>query len=576
MSDALTWLHTIFQDGDIYEIRAKGAGDERIGWRGWLEVGADDEKLLNTIIPGNAWNRRNIWAGVCPRVARNLATPSLARVLWADLDGVGPEDAVDSLSGLGIPEPTMAVNSGHGTHLYWKLREPVPANDVRPYTRWLSHNIPGGDGGTYDPTRVLRIPGTTNFKEPAAPCEIVTHEEARVYPISDFPRMDSDIINNQYSAGLAGSMPLAVADRNEFLENWVEGKRHHVALAVAGYLRKSLGYSEEQAVQELQSIHYETGGRAGDENDYDIRNVVRTTYQKPLPLVRGYYGLKDNGIELVDPVTFKPSKPVAKPRINLVNFAGENKKQEFWVDGFVGPGLMTLVVASPKTGKSFFTMQLGHAIANGYPVFDFKSDLTPRRVLYFQGELSQGMVYERAMDMFPTGTFEDASKFGMTGKPDKVLNLVRDPEPLLDLAEHYDVIIVDPISVFSSNDENSVNSVLETLSVFDSLKAAGKAVVLVHHTNKLETDRQGRSVIPSMNNIRGSGQWFAAVDAVGLMYPKGEDGNVEMRFAFRAAPDRQPLLLYRLEHGGFTSDRETYLTKVVKRGIITDLSRVVN
>lgn len=568
-------MRFLFRDGEHIEIRAKSASDPGLGWRGWVTLD-DLDNLLGTIIPVNSSHERNIWAGVCPRREQGSGVPALARVVWVDVDGVMPEEVMHDCRVLGLPVPSMVVDSGHGTHVFWALDADHAPEDIRPVTRWLSANVPGADGGTHDPTRVLRVPGTTNFKEPVAYCLIVEHTKAK-YPLSVFPTQDTRVAasGRMVSTVSHPKEPLGDALRAEFAAIWQPGQRHQAALAIAGFMRKMLHWSELETTELLRDLHFSLGGVPGDENDLDLRHCVVTTYAKPAPFIRGWEALRDLGVDLdaAGGVVLAPKTPVVKPsRVSLINFSEPLSPQEFWVDGLVGPGLLTMIAAQPKAGKSAFAMQLGHSLANGLAAFDFSTDGRKHPVLYFQGELSQGMVYERATNMFPRGTFEDARMFGMTDKPEKLLDLNANPEPLMDLAEHYDVVIIDPLSVFSSNDENSVTSVRETLALFDVLKSQGKAVILVHHTRKLDTDRQGNTAVPSVSDIRGSSAWFAAVDAVGLLYAKGQDGNAEMKFSFRAAPDRPPLSLYRMPHGGFTSNRDIYLRVASQRGIHVPLN----
>jgi hypothetical protein len=80
-----------------------------------------------------------------------------------------------------VPDPTCVVDSGHGLHVYW-LFEQVhfvsPTNHYE-YERSLEHfqrkiiahaNKLGYHlDSTYDITRVLRLPGTVNYKDPTNP-----------------------------------------------------------------------------------------------------------------------------------------------------------------------------------------------------------------------------------------------------------------------------------------------------------------------------------------------------------------------------------------------------------------------
>ena len=191
-----------------------------------------------------AHERANVFFGVCPRFgpggrydrAYQIRT---VRCVWADLDhGCTPVDALDRCDRAGLPRPTALVNSGHGCHVYWRLAEPVPIDDVGdppailqecrrdadgkrhwreyiadPVTRSRDYNVdyePGrlaaritgvieavqrriGGDSTQDLARLLRLPCTWNRKDertgrPKAKCELVECDPDRRYPLADFER----------------------------------------------------------------------------------------------------------------------------------------------------------------------------------------------------------------------------------------------------------------------------------------------------------------------------------------------------------------------------------------------------
>jgi hypothetical protein len=90
------------------------------------------------------------------------------RWVVADLD---PSDEVD-LAALRIKladfplEPTLLVHSGRGLHAWWALRTPVSVEAGAQVMADLARAL-GGDEGTTNPTRVLRLAGTWNGKPDA-------------------------------------------------------------------------------------------------------------------------------------------------------------------------------------------------------------------------------------------------------------------------------------------------------------------------------------------------------------------------------------------------------------------------
>lgn len=69
----------------------------------------------------------------------------------------------------GLPAPTI-VNSGGGLHVYWPLTEDVPVADWIPHARMLKllckeHKLHADPAVTADAARILRVPGTNNYKQ---------------------------------------------------------------------------------------------------------------------------------------------------------------------------------------------------------------------------------------------------------------------------------------------------------------------------------------------------------------------------------------------------------------------------
>ena len=96
-------------------------------------------------------------------------------LLWADLD---KDDALDALAAY-EPSPGFVVRSGGRTergrpkiHAYWPLRRPVPVKLVKPMLKRLAAAL-SADPACVDAARIMRVPGTFNFKsDPPAPVEL--------------------------------------------------------------------------------------------------------------------------------------------------------------------------------------------------------------------------------------------------------------------------------------------------------------------------------------------------------------------------------------------------------------------
>lgn len=546
----------LFKPNDVFEVRVKKQ-DEKGAQQFWLPM-SKAQAFIETHLPIHEQNERNVWVGIAPRRKVGDSAPLNHNALWVDFDATITElkEAQDAVAKAGLPNATMYVHSGNGIHGYWKLTHTALPQDVRPYAKGLHQSLPAD--ATHDSSRVMRVPGSMNFKtNPPHKCSILVHDSENEYDLDSFPKVThSPRIQAEETSQI--EKPLSKEDFDLFVSAWVDGQKHNVAVGVAGYLRRVLYQSKATCMSNIAKIHSAAGYDWPDEN---LMKVVDDTYSQMFGKVGGLSVLRQYGIVPSVRSNFDFSfteRP--KPKISIIDFKKELQPQEFWASGLIGPGMLSLWAAEPKTGKSYAIMQLGYALSQGQSLWGFD---VPKavRVLYFQGELSQGMVADRAISLFGKESLQDPRQFAITDKPDEVISLIETPEVLTDLAEHYDVVIVDPIAAFNSNDENSSVTVRETMSVFDSLKAQGKAVVLVHHTKKLQAHRDGSPVTPSFSDIRGSSAWFGAADAIALQYRVGSQGNTKVKFAFRAAPEREELLLYRRKGGGFTSERNEFVAE---------------
>ncbi len=139
----------------------------------------------------------NIYFGVAPRNDRGGRKENIqaATCLWADLDGKhfgSKQDAYRSLESFSLT-PLMVVDSGNGYHAYWLLKEPTnELARVEAINLGIAQAI-GGDR-TYDITRILRVPGTTNWKDPTQPKPVrLIQSRSQTYNLDDFKAYEAAI-----------------------------------------------------------------------------------------------------------------------------------------------------------------------------------------------------------------------------------------------------------------------------------------------------------------------------------------------------------------------------------------------
>ena len=185
------FLHSLFGDG-ISEL------DRILIWTApaklsfYASVPAEAIKHVDRI-----GQRQNIYFG-CGLVPRNLGLYERAKPqhirgipgIWADIDVINPkahnktdlppsiEDAIVLAETLPLM-PTLIVLSGHGIQPWWLFKEPwlfsdaeerdKAADAVKGWQNMLKGNAAArgwGHDATHDLSRVLRLPGTFNIKDP--------------------------------------------------------------------------------------------------------------------------------------------------------------------------------------------------------------------------------------------------------------------------------------------------------------------------------------------------------------------------------------------------------------------------
>lgn len=155
---------------------------------------ATDLAAVDTFI--SAHPNRNLYVGVATRKragGRDLSDCDTLHVVFADLD-LAPTAPVDEktreselwhrLSAFPLA-PTATVDTGGGWHLYWALVDPIDlrhnAAEAKDLLRRLA-TVLGADLSAAEPARILRIPGTQNFKfDPPRRVQLTALSESRRY-----------------------------------------------------------------------------------------------------------------------------------------------------------------------------------------------------------------------------------------------------------------------------------------------------------------------------------------------------------------------------------------------------------
>ena len=177
--------------------------------------------------------------------------------LWADIDFGGQETAVRAawaallaiFTTAGL-RPSVIIESGRGIHAYWLLDKPYPNAEARPYCAGLQKEAmvcdvaDGGSDPINDPSRVLRMPGTDNWKDLSTPheCKIVEASYQR-FPLSAFAdykaevkKSVEDLEEERVERAMRSLGKAKDKDIERIKQGVGEGERDNSTAKYAGYL----------------------------------------------------------------------------------------------------------------------------------------------------------------------------------------------------------------------------------------------------------------------------------------------------------------------------------------------------
>lgn len=122
------------------------------------------------------------YVGCAPRNRRYGGRDAVdrAHVLWADCDSPESLAALERFE----PAPSMVILSGAGRHAYWSLSPPAEVAEVERSNRRLAHAL-DADVRATDAARILRPPGTFNFKTGERVPVDLDHLAFAVYTLED-------------------------------------------------------------------------------------------------------------------------------------------------------------------------------------------------------------------------------------------------------------------------------------------------------------------------------------------------------------------------------------------------------
>jgi putative DNA primase/helicase len=244
------------------------------------------DQILGVLASKNA-QHLNIHPGVNPRKIRPAKRGKNKDIehyvaLWLDTDDDKHDrrfidERIKFLTGEGVP-PSAVLETGHGRHFYWLLDRPYPVAEAVGCIAGLV-DVTQADP-VFDPSRVLRLPGTSNVKDRAKPmsCRIVEATWTR-YPLAAFTKYAVDVgkIDEPDDEKLSKS-----ENEIERIKQGVgEGGRNVGAAKLAGhYLGRGLGLDETREL--LRSWNAKNDPPMSDEElETTLASIARKEDEKP-------------------------------------------------------------------------------------------------------------------------------------------------------------------------------------------------------------------------------------------------------------------------------------------------------
>ena len=160
----LSLLFGVYKEGFV-EIRSGKESPKKQTWFDLSKAGWMDKLVAYAF--HEEFHGNNVFVGVLPRSTPSGYQNSVkqAAVFWADIDF--KNTSLEEAKKLGIEAFDVIVKSGGGLHLYQLIEEPVSLEGVtrakfKQRHEKLLQRIKSDPVQNFD--RILRLPGTTNFK----------------------------------------------------------------------------------------------------------------------------------------------------------------------------------------------------------------------------------------------------------------------------------------------------------------------------------------------------------------------------------------------------------------------------
>jgi hypothetical protein len=294
---------------------------------------------------------------------------------------------------------------------------------------------------------------------------------------------------------------------------WTESHRHYLALWLSGVLYK-LGYGQEDAELVIKAVER----LAHDNEVVDRMRALHDTYRKERREVGAWSKLRAElesivGTEKARELLSLLPRPELDFEIKpLSQLVAEAKPIEWIAEGLVPKYGLVILAGKAGVGKSFLSLHLAHAVANGENLLGIVPIQHRGRVLIIDNEKYPGLYLQRvaALGLNPLDGIEVLNLSGFRIDSKGCVEWLE--KTLMD--QKYSMIILDSWSDLTSRvDENKADEVGRVLSRLRRLSYENECCfVLIHHLRK-----NLPFAVEAKDELRGSSALVNEADVVLLM-----------------------------------------------------------
>ncbi len=288
----------------------------------------------------------------------------------------------------------------------------------------------------------------------------------------------------------------------------------------AVYAALEHGGDYEQAARALREQGYGSDPPTADDSDVDLSILMRRLVGEPTG---------ENDESLVQPL-----------KTLITEFTGLNRPV---IHKLIREGETMNIIASPKTGKSWFVSRLAISVASGLDWLGHAVE--PGRVLHIDNELHANTIayrYRVISDAMGVPHHLYSGNIDMVSLRGRLRDLYAMAE-MFEAVEpgQYKLIILDAFyrTLPRDTDENDNGAIANLYNLIDHYAGRlGCAFVLIHHTSK------GNQAGKSVTDVgAGAGSQSRAADTHLILRPHEEDGLVVLESAVRTWPSPPPIVL---------------------------------